>query len=117
MNEKEFNATAWNNGKHHKTGAGYGIKIDENDRDIFFNREWDYVILYLEGEKKPGKANIRKKSFWSPTCREMISKEIGAWLIENEKAPWAKGQPPKLIMTHINGNQFKVSLNLSANGL
>lgn len=45
--------TAWNNGAHNKSGAGYGIKLDANDRDRFFNRTWKTITLELEGSANP----------------------------------------------------------------
>ena len=29
---------AWNNGGHHPSGAGYGLKISITDRNQYFNR-------------------------------------------------------------------------------
>jgi len=100
--------TAWNNGQHHSTGAGYGFKVDVNDRDKYFSRNWENVILVLSGESKEIVVNINKPSFWNPICKELISKDIGIWLIKNRKAPWAKGNPPKIQMEPIGGNRFKV---------
>lgn len=91
--------TAWNNGKHHKSGAGYGLKLSVADRDKHFRREWKSVFILLEGQDKPIKVNIAKPSFWSPACRELINVEIGRWLIKNGLAPWPKGKPPKLVLT------------------
>ncbi len=31
-----MHATGWNNGAWHKSGAGYGIKIDKDERGRFF---------------------------------------------------------------------------------
>jgi hypothetical protein len=69
--------TAWNNGAHHDTGAGYGFKVSIHDRDNYFSREWNEVTIYLEGVENPIIVNIDKKSFWNDQCRELISKEIG----------------------------------------
>lgn len=90
--------TAWNNGQHHATGAGYGLKIDVRDRDQYFRREWRSVILKLEGEDGTIEVNIAKPSFWNATCRELISAAIGCWLLKNRLAPWPKNRPPKLIL-------------------
>lgn len=100
--------TGWNNGEHHPTGAGYGFKVDVNDRDNYFKKEWEYVILKLQGDVKEVVVNIDKPSFWSDACRELISKEIGIWLIRNKKAPWPTGNPPKMRMEQIDDNRFEV---------
>ncbi|MBL7183887.1 MAG: hypothetical protein ISS50_05495 [Anaerolineae bacterium] len=100
--------TAWNNGKHHPTGAGYGLKVEAKDRDRYFRKEWRNVFLKLEGEVEEVVVNVDKPSFWDPTCRELINKEIGVWLIKNGKAPWPKGHPPKMRMVHLDANRFEV---------
>jgi hypothetical protein len=91
-------AVAWNNGKHHRSGAGYGLKLQTRDRDRYFHREWKTVFLELQGYPQPVEINIDKPSFWGPTCKELIHKQIGLWLMENSLAPWPKGKPPKLIL-------------------
>ncbi len=103
--------TAWNNGAHHDTGAGYGLKVGTEDRKTYFIKEWESVLLELEGRFDPVAVGIRKTSFWSPACGELISKSIGQWLRENGKAPWTSGHPPKLIMEPITGNSFTVRLS------
>ena len=100
-------ATAWNNGTYNPTGGGYGFKIDEEDRDKFFRRDWKNVVLTLEGEKDEVTVNARKKSFWTPECRELINKQVGLWLIKNGKAPWPKGRPPKIRLEPTGGSRFK----------
>lgn len=54
------------------------------------------VFLNLEGRDDDMPLNTDKESFWNDTCRELISKEIGIWLINNGKAPWPKGRPSRL---------------------
>ncbi len=99
--------TAWNNGGHRSTGAGYGLKISSEDRERFFRRDWKHVFLTLEGENNEVTINVSKKSFWTPECRELINKQVGLWLIKNEKAPWPKGRPPKIKLEPASGNRFK----------
>jgi len=90
--------TAWNNGQPYATGAGYGLKISRADRDLYFRREWKSVFVVLEGETRLVEINIAKASLWGSTCRELISAEVGRWLIKNGLAPWPKGQPPELTL-------------------
>ena len=101
-------AKAWNNGSHDPSGNGYGIKIEATDRDSYFNRTWKHVTLHLEGVGGFLDVNIDKPSFWGEICRELISKEIGQWLIKNERAPWPKGEPPKLELSPMVEGQFQV---------
>ena len=74
--------TAWNNGAHHTDGNGYGFKVSIQDRDEFFKIEWSRVVVILPDGSEI-KVNTAKDSFWNATCRELISREIGRWLIDN----------------------------------
>lgn len=102
--------TAWNNGRYHSSGVGYGFKVDSANRDRYFSKEWKRVFLELEGEVEAVVVNVDKLSFWGSTCRELINKRIGEWLIKNGKAPWTKGYPPKMKMEHIEDNRFNVAI-------
>ncbi len=99
---------AWNNGRHHTSGAGYDLKIKIVDRDHYFDPTWKSVFLYLEGNSHPVEINIGKQSFWGSTCRELINKEIGVWLRANNLAPWPKSKPPKLPLGVVGNQEFKV---------
>jgi hypothetical protein len=90
--------TAWNNGQHRLSGAGYGIKVPREDRDVWFQPSWTTVTVILpvhEGGQAV-EVNIAKASFWTEACRELISIEIGKWLIARGVAPWPAGRPPRL---------------------
>jgi hypothetical protein len=50
--------------------------------------------------------NVDKKSFWTPTCGELIDKRIGQWLFKNKLAPWEKGAPLELELEHRKNNHF-----------
>ena len=100
--------TAWNNGQHHTTGAGYGFKLSIEDRDRFFNKEWQSIFLSIPDATGEVEINIAKSSFWNQSCRELISKEIGNWLIKSDLAPWPSRQPPKFILERKEGNHFQV---------
>ena len=93
--------TAWKNSKHHATGGGYGLKINAADCDRYFRREWRSVILELEGEAGTIDINIDKPSFWTATCHELISADVGRWLLKNRLAPWPPKRPPRLILEPI----------------
>ncbi len=99
--------TAWNNGKHNKSGAGYGLKVSVQDRDANFSRAWDSVTIKLPDGTQVA-SNINKSSFWRDKCRELINKEFGHWLIDNGYAPWQKGRPPKFELTRVSDNQFRL---------
>jgi len=97
--------TAWNNGAHHESGAGYGLKIAAEDRDYYFSQDWQSIVLQLANQNRV-KVNIDKPSFWSSTCRELIHQEIGRWLRSQALAPWPDGEPPKLSLEPTSGNAF-----------
>ena len=105
----EIIVTAWNNGKHYENGAGYGFRISEVDRDMYFSPKWKELLIRLDGNGDFIRVNIDKKSFWYD-CKELIKKDIGAWLIEAGQAPWPKGSPPKVVLKQIEGNRFTASL-------
>lgn len=98
-----MHATAWNNGKHHASGAGYGIRISVDDRDRFFSKEWEHAVLDLAGEVES--TVWLTDSFWR-ACSELRSAEIGRWLRRHGLAPWPKGAPPALTVRHTRRNQF-----------
>ena len=81
MTQSETIVTAWNNGAHHSSGAGYGVKLTIKDRDAYLRREWGRVEIYLPGRANPTKVNVEKDSLWGRQCRELISHEIGKWLL------------------------------------
>ncbi|MGA7194584.1 MAG: hypothetical protein WBW94_13230 [Anaerolineales bacterium] len=96
----------WNNGDHQKSGAGYSVKLNADDRDRFFKRDWETIILEMEGSSDSIRVNVAKSSFWGTTCRELINVEIGRWLIRNRLSPWKKGHPPRLLLMLIKSNRF-----------
>ena len=101
--------TAWNNGAHHISGAGYGIKIGAQDRDRFFDRRHASVIMRIEGHSTEFSVNTNKKTFWNKNCRELIHLQIGIWLRESRLAPWPKDEPPKLDLRRLDGGSFLLS--------
>lgn len=101
-------ATAWNNGQHHRSGAGYGLKISAADRDRYFRREWGTVELRMIGGAEPIRINIDKASFWNGTCRELISVDLGRWLLAKQLAPWPNGQPPRLTLIPLRPEVFEL---------
>ena len=103
-----FVGTAWNNGSYRMSGAGYGIKLNPGDRDRYFEKP--NAFLKLEGKTGDIEVNTDKPSFWNDTCRELISKDIGLWLRSNGRAPWIKGQPPKLQLEPVGERTFKVTI-------
>lgn len=105
-----FIAKTWNNGHYHASGAGYGIKITFEDRGQFFDRNWQTVIIHLDGYSKPIEVNVAKVSFWNRTCGELIKKDIGIWLQRNNRDRWPLGHPHEVKITVIGEREFKVEI-------
>ena len=101
--------TAWSNGQTYRTGAGYGFKLRAEDRDRHFKKSWSIVFVALPGVAEEVQVNIAKSSFWGGTCRELISRDFGQWLIQRGYAPWTSGAPPKFDLVSVRENHFKLA--------
>ena len=101
--------TAWNNGAHHASGAGYGFQLTAEDRERFINKGWSSLVLELEGSPTQLQVNIKKVSFWRRQCGEVINQDIGVWFLGSGLAPWPKNYPPKFAMTQLMGNRFSIT--------
>lgn len=106
----ELIVKAWSNGSpNNQSGSGYGIRISREDRDKYFQKNWESVVLRTDA----GNAiNIRlSPSFWKSQkpCSELRSAEIGLWLIEYRLAPWQKGKPPTLKLEPTARQEFRLT--------
>ena len=75
--------TTWNNSED-----GYGIRIEESDRDSF-PKAGNSVFLILEGREGKVEVNINQSGV-------LISKEIKQWLKKNGKDTWSAHDPHKV---------------------
>lgn len=103
-------ATAWNNGRRHASGAGYGLQLSVADRDRFFRKDWRSVTLRLVTDSGfiDVEVNCSKESFWNGTCRELIARDIGRWFFDLELAPWPNERPPRFELSPIKPAVFRV---------
>ena len=101
--------TAWKNGTPSPSGAGYGVRLAAEDRDRYFQRDWETIELEFAGYANVVKVDIANESFWNSSCRELIHSEIGRWLIDNGLDSWPMWQPPKLSLRFIGGNRFRLT--------
>jgi len=92
------------------TGAGYGFKVPIADREKYFKREWATVLIELPVPSgfATVECNTAKDSFWTETCHELISRNIGSWLRDKRLAPWPLRQPPKLRIEIVGERRFRV---------
>lgn len=100
--------TAFNNGGHHRSGGGYGVRIKKEDRERYFQNDWKTVFVRIGNTGCTAEINIDKRSFWTKSCGELINKEIGKWLIMNKHALWEKRKPPKLNLLPIHEKHFEL---------
>ena len=98
--------SAWNNGKFHSSGAGYGLRITKDDRQNYFEKKWDHIVIFMD--KDGFKVNI-SDSFWR-NCTELRNKQIGKFVIKNGFGRWNKGIPPKLELLYIKKNEFSLTI-------
>jgi hypothetical protein len=100
-------ATGSHNGTTPQEATGYGLKFSKEDRDRYFNPEWESMVLEFDGG---GTAEIPlAPSFWKSSL-EVRSPAIGEWLLKSEAAPWAKQTPPGIVVTPIEGSRFSARL-------
>jgi len=103
--------SAWTNGKPTQTGSGLGLQVPLADRAKHFDRRWQDVVLELETNEGviEVRANVRKRSFWSPTCGELITAQIGLWLLAQRLVPWPERERPKFKVSALGDGRFRVS--------
>ena len=108
--------TAWNNGRHHPTGAGYGLKVPIQDRDSCMVRTIRSVVLRVPTRDGPLSIafNIDKDSFWAPTCHELVSRQFGKWMISRGLAPWPTGRPPRFDVEQVSSGVFALTRVIAA---
>lgn len=100
--------TAWNNGKHLSSGAGYGLRLSTADRDRYFRPEWRNVAVLLPDWTVPVTVEL-SPSFWR-RCSELRHRDIGRWLYANGYVPWPKGKPPSFVLEPVGNRQFQISV-------
>lgn len=108
--------SAWNNGRNLRTGAGYGLKVPIHDRDAHMTRSMRSVVLRVPSDSGflSITFNIDKDSFWTPSCRELISREFGRWLIARGLASWPSGNPPRFEVEQVSRGTFAVTRIIAA---
>ena len=104
-----FTCKAWSNGQPSATGSGLDLSVSHADRDRFFKPHWTTVTIELPRKETSNavQVNVGKPSFWHK-CPELISKEIGIWLMEEGFAPWPPGKPPRFNLVQSAEASFRV---------
>jgi hypothetical protein len=109
--------TAWNDGIHRRSGAGYGFKVPAEDRDRHFKRDWQTVTVELqEGRGVLAlEVSIAKDSFWGAEGCELTDQKIGRWLRGSGDAPWPRGAPPSFEVEAAADRRFIVRRRVAPN--
>ncbi len=100
--------TAWNNGAHSRNGNGYGLRVLQADRDSHFDRQWDKLILEIEGNDEPVEVRLDQEKLWGEAPYAIPCAELGRWMRRNGMAPWARGAAPVFELNQLEGNRFRV---------
>jgi hypothetical protein len=100
-------AKAWKNGRSADPNCTFGIRVGKLNRRLHFDGlktadvEIDGVIHSFP----------LSKGFWR-NCPEIRDKQgtraIRNWLQKNLSLTWAKGNPPRLNLVPLGGNQFRL---------
>lgn len=102
--------TAWNNGQYAVSGAGYGLRVEQADRDRYFDKDWQIVWIVLPGVADEIKVHIDASTFWSDSSGELLNQRIGQWLIENGYAQWKRRKPPRFFLDADENARFTLRI-------
>jgi hypothetical protein len=89
------------------TGTGtYGVSVGRANARQFFKREWTSVEIEVDNQFHSFQLS---EAFWV-TCPEFRGGALKDWLLRHKLAPWPRWKTPKLILTPLGGNRFRLSL-------
>jgi hypothetical protein len=84
----------------------YGIRIRLEDRNRYFQRVWESVILQIEGEK----FSVHVSSGFWRRCPELRHLKIGIWFRKHNLVPWPTYKPPRLILEPTGESEFRLTI-------
>jgi hypothetical protein len=87
-------------------GGTYGIRIGRANAARYFLKAWSAVEIQV-GEKFH--RYPLSNTFWT-SCPELRSGAIKQWLARQGLAPWPHRTPPKLVLTPLGGNRFRLGV-------
>jgi hypothetical protein len=99
-------ATGWKGGKNkERMESTYGVSVGRTNARGF-SKHWKAVELEIDGDFHEFPL---RETFWT-NCPEFRGAVIGQWLSRHGLAHWPHGKPPKLVLTPLGGNRFRLSV-------
>ncbi len=94
-------------------GGTFGIRVGRKNAEKYFDKKWRNIEVEVNGQfhsfDLPG-------TFWT-TCPEFRGGVIKDWLAEHGLLRWPKGHPPKVELTLLDGNRFRLSLSVKVSNI
>jgi hypothetical protein len=87
-------------------GGGYGLRILEGDRSLYFRPEWTEVTVHLPGQSQPVTIALTD-SFWT-TAPELRSARLKAFFERHDLLPWPKQRPPHFELEPLGEGAFRL---------
>jgi len=104
---KTMKVSGWSNSTSNKhTGAGYGVRIQYDDRDLYFSPEWNSVEV-IPDNGEAAEVSL-PETFWT-TCPELRSSAIGRLMLDPGVIPRAKGKPPQFDPEPVCDRRFRLT--------
>ena len=98
--------SGWKNGKFdNRKPVAIGISVGRKNAERFFDKRWDVVVIQMDGITIP----VRITNGFRSKCPELRHPAIADWMKRKGLVPWARGNPPKMFLTHVFGNKFRLS--------
>jgi len=96
----EMTVTGWK-------GVGtFGVRVGRSNAALYFRKDWASARIQVDGKSYEYPL---PDTFWE-RCPEFRGGAIKDWLLENRLAPWVRGHPPRLELTPIADNCFRLSV-------
>lgn len=102
---KNMEVSGWKSGSFGDQHNTFGIRIGFNNRDKYFQRDWQTVTIELQSG--PIIQVPIKDGFWND-CPELRHTAIGEWLQFQRLIPWPHRRPPMLALTPLTGQTFRL---------
>lgn len=97
--------TAWKNGPLDSIGLIFGIRVGVKNAERFFDKKWTNVVVEL------GRSSVTVRlasTFWGK-CPELRNSAFEEWMRSYRLVPWKPQHPPRLTLTPLGGNRFRLA--------